>query len=541
MELMHPFESDLQSPQVRDLFFAHSIDLLAIVGADGYFKRVNPAFERVLGYTEAELCSRPLTEFLHPDDVAKTKSRIKKLAGGSATIASRNRYRHKEGSYRWISWNTAPMGAFFYTIGRDITDQVNSEDQIRGINLELERENDSLEQAVAARITELQKSESQVQQLQKMDAIGRLAGGIAHDFNNMLCAISLYCDLVTDSDQLATIRENIANIRKVTERAAALTRQLLIFSRKQIVDLQSLNLNPIVLQLENMLTRLIGENIQIKMNLADDLDEVNADPSQIEQVILNLVVNARDAMPDGGTVTITTSNVYLDAAFSNSHLAVDVGAYVLLSVTDTGVGMDAETKARIFEPFFTTKPVGKGTGLGLSTTYGIIKQFGGSIWVYSEVGRGTVFKIYLPVAATAEKQVEPASEPIAVLRGTQTILLVEDDERLRPGFESVMSQNGYKVLVAANAAEALNILKNYDGSIDLLLTDVMIPGLNGFELTQKARELRSNLSVVYMSGYTNDVFEEAGKLNAGPLCFIQKPFGSKALLAKLRETLSRSS
>jgi len=525
--------------QERDLFFTYSFDLLAIVGSDGYFKRLNPAFERNLGYTEDELYSRPLVEFLHPDDVAKTKKGIQTLTSGVATIASVNRYRCKDGSYKWLSWNTTPMGALFYTVGRDITKQIQAEERIRHLNLELEQKNEDLERKIQDRMQDLRRSESQVQQLQKMDAVGRLAGGIAHDFNNMLGAISLYSErLLEICDKPESVKKYAKDILRVISSAAALTRQLLIFSRKQIVQPQSINLNPLIQQMERMLARLIGENIKIVTKFSPDLKHVNVDSSQMEQVILNLVVNAKDAMPQGGTLIVETSNVYLDEAFTSTHLAVTRGHYVLLSVSDDGSGMDAETISKIFDPFFTTKAVGKGTGLGLTTTYGIIKQSKGTIWVYSELGKGTVFKIYLPVAEEVVEEPELMAPQVPIAAGTETILLVEDDEHLRGGFSMVLEKKGYKVLIATNGREALTLAESYTGPIHLLLTDVIMPELSGVDLAKKILVLRPDLRVLYMSGYTNDALENSGVENFAQSEFIQKPFGTNALLAKVGEILS---
>lgn len=529
------------SPQnIEQVFYRYSLDLMAIVGADGFFKKVNPAFESVLGYTDEEMFARPVVSFLHPDDVARTKTGINILAQGTKRLHSRNRYLCKDGSYRWLSWHSNPIGHDFYTIGRDITEQVEAEEKVRELNRQLEEHNRDLEKKVQERIAELQKMEAQVTQLQKMDAVGRLAGGVAHDFNNMLAAITMACDLLSDdiSDTQAAT-EHVRSIREVAEKAAALTRQLLLFSREQHVTTQVIDLNSLIRELERMLVRLIGENMQIVLNLANDLKNVCADTIQLEQVILNLVVNARDAMPKGGKITIETSNVFLDEAFTSTHLSVERGHYVLLAVSDQGVGMDAETIGKIFEPFFTTKAIGKGTGLGLSTTYGIVKKCNGSIWVYSEPGHGTVFKIYLPVTETNVTQPTKETTTAAVASQARTILLVEDDKNLRKIFSMILARKGYELLIAESGKDALTFCHSQAGKIDLMLTDVMMPDCNGFELASQAEKLQPGLRVLFMSGYTDQGLQNSGMTGDKPMDFIQKPFDVNALVAKIESVLNR--
>ena len=382
----------------------------------------------------------------------------------------------------------------------------------------------------------LQRSEEQLRQSQKLEAVGRLAGGVAHDFNNLLTVITGYSDLLlrrVGVDEGA--RSKIGEIKKAAERAASLTRQLLAFSRKQVLEPKVIDLTETVADMDKMLKRLIGEDIQLVTLLDPRLGRVNVDPGQIEQVLMNLCVNARDAMPEGGKLTVETKSVYLDAAYARSHDSVRPGWYVMLAVSDTGHGMDAETRERIFEPFFTTKEQGKGTGLGLSTVYGIVKQSGGNIWVYSEVGHGTTFKVYLPVV---ESQVSAEAEAPApqVQRGSETILLVEDEEAVRVLLQDILEAEGYTVLVAPNGHEALHACEQRGGPIHLLLTDVVMPGMSGRELVERLTERCAAAKVLYMSGYTDDAVVRHGVLDEG-VNFLQKPFTPDAVLRKVRETL----
>jgi PAS domain S-box-containing protein len=391
-------------------------------------------------------------------------------------------------------------------------------------------------------VTERRALEQQLRQAQKMEAIGRLAGGIAHDFNNLLMVISGYSEFLLDRlgpDQ--ALRGPAKEIASAAERATSLTRQLLAFSRKQMLTPKVIDLNAVVTENLKMLTRLIGEDIDLVMIPGTELGPVKADPGQIEQVILNLAVNARDAMPQGGRLTIETSNVTLDESYARLHAPVQPGDYTMLVITDTGIGMDAETQSRIFEPFFTTKGT-KGTGLGLSTVYGIVKQSGGYIWVYSEPGKGTSFKVYLPhvtaeEATAVEKPAAPAVVPLETAR--ETILVVEDEVNLRRLTRQFLDNQGYTVLEAADGAEAVQICVAHQGIIHLLLTDVIMPGMNGRELAHRVSEIRPNMKVLYMSGYTENAIGHNGTLDAG-ITLLQKPFTLHALKAKVREVLDQS-
>jgi PAS domain S-box-containing protein len=388
-------------------------------------------------------------------------------------------------------------------------------------------------------VTERRALEQQLRQSQKMEAVGRLAGGIAHDFNNLLMVISGYSEFLLDRlGPDPALRGPAQEIASAAVRATSLTRQLLAFSRKQMLAPKILDLNSVVTENLKMLNRMIGEDIELVMVPAAELGTVRADAGQIEQVIMNLAVNARDAMPAGGKLTIETSNVSLDEDYARFHAPLRPGNYVMLAISDTGAGMDSETQSHIFEPFFTTKGP-KGTGLGLSTVYGIVKQSGGYIWVYSEAGKGTTFKVYLPrVADTVETpaQVAVPAESAAAEPGTETVLLVEDEANLRYLARQFLEKQGYRVVEAADGAAAMQIAVAHEGVIHLLLTDVIMPGMNGRELAQRISEIRPNVKVLYMSGYTENVIGSNGTLDAG-VRLLQKPFSLRDLKSKVREVL----
>jgi PAS domain S-box-containing protein len=386
-------------------------------------------------------------------------------------------------------------------------------------------------------LTERNQLQHQLIQSQKMEAVGRLAGGVAHDFNNLLTAIIGYAELLGEElPKDSSAHKDVEEIRKASQRAAGLTRQLLAFSRQQVLQPIVLNLNDLVEEIEKMLGRLIGEDVRLRTALAKDVGNVRADPGQLEQVIVNLVVNARDAMPTGGKVAIETQNAELSEEYAEGHLPVVPGAYVMLAVSDTGIGMDAQTRGRIFEPFFTTKDKGKGTGLGLSTVYGIVKQSGGYIWAYSEPGRGTTFKVYLPRVDAPVEAIAPPPQPGGTLAGTETVLLAEDDELLRPLARGLLQKLGYTVLDAGSAEEALALAGAHAGPIHLLFADVVMPGESGRQLASRLAELRPDTRVLYTSGYTDDAIVHHGMLEPG-LNYLQKPFTPAALARKVREVL----
>ena len=394
---------------------------------------------------------------------------------------------------------------------------------------------------VARDVTESKNLEEMLRQSQKMEAVGQLAGGVAHDFNNLLGVILGYTGLMLDRlGPDDSNRKGIEEIQKAGDRAALLTCQLLAFSRKQVLQPKVLDLNTVVAGTEKLLQRLIGEHIELRVVLSPALGRVKADSGQMEQIIMNLAVNARDAMPPGGKLTIETSNVELDEEYAEMHPSAQPGPHVMLSVTDPGCGMDAKTKDRIFEPFFTTKEFGKGTGLGLSTVYGIMKQSGGSVWVYSEVGIGTTFKIYLPCVDTKTEIASPADGLEKVRGGSQTILVVEDEAALLQVTHQSLEAVGYVILAAQSPAEAIRISESHPGPIHLMVTDVIMPGMNGAQLATHLSAPRPEMKVLYVSGYTDDTIVRHGVLEPG-LAFLQKPFSPKTLARKVGEVLATAS
>ena len=628
-----------------DRFFRMSADMFCVAGLDGFFLELNPSFERVLGYSLEELKAKPFIEYVHPDDRAGTLAEVSKLAAGSVTLNFENRYRCKDGSYRWLQWTSQPdtERGLLFAVARDVTESKDREHRLqqaeealrqshgelatryktvvrasgqliynldtktgtvsysnadnalgytdeemadglphwielihpddrpafevnlhraletkRAFTLEYRvRRSDGKYLDVADRgyfvsdergrpqrvvgfvvdVSDRKHLEDQLRQAQKMEAVGTLAGGIAHDFNNLLTVIGGYS--VIHLDRLETndpLRRDLEEIKKASDRAAALTRQLLAFSRRQVLQPQVLNLNDVVANLEKMLRRLIREDIDLVMHLDPSIESVKADPGQIEQVIMNLVVNARDALPNGGRVTIETANVLLDESYPGSHLGASNGPHVMLAVSDTGCGMDFDTKQRAFEPFFTTKPQGEGTGLGLSTVYGIVKQSGGNIYVYSEPGAGTSVKVYFPQVHARAASARDDQAQASPAGGNETILLVEDEEMVRSLARRILQGCGYTVLEAPNGLEALDLVREHAGTIDLVLTDVMMPVMGGFELVIKLIGDRPHIKALYMSGYTDQGLAHNGELNPA-VAYLQKPFTPGVLAQSVREVL----
>ncbi len=476
---------------------------------DGRLLECNRAFAKMMGFASpAEAMGHPGAAY-HTDRKAREQF-LERLRREGSLVNDENQVRRKDGSLIWI---------------------------VENVSLISDGDGEEILLGTVFDMTERRRLEEQLLQSQKMEAVGRLAGGIAHDFNNLLTAISGYSELLlTQLPEGDPRRESAEEIRQAGSRAAALTRQLLAFSRRQVLEPRVLDLNAVISGMERMLRRVIGEDVELTTALELELWRSKADPGQIEQAILNLVVNARDAMPRGGRLTVETANVELDEKFAGLYATVHPGPHVMLAVSDTGVGMDAELQARLFEPFFTTKERGKGTGLGLSTTYGIVKQSGGSIWVYSEPGHGTTFKIYLPRCE------EPLEDPVlpaprtAPAAGTESVLLVEDEPEVRRLVEKLLGLKGYKVLSAASPAEAIAVSRRHEAPIDLLLTDVIMPGMNGRELARILAETRPRMKVLYMSGYTDAAISQQGILAPGT-AFLSKPFTPDVLARKVREVI----
>ncbi len=485
---------------------------ICVTGLDGVVKSWNRAAERVFGWTAGEAIGRRLP-IVPGAEWERFLSALEAARRGDTFAGVERRRQTKAGEPIDISiWN-APLR--------------NRHGETTGIL------------SIFADMTERRRLEEQLRQAQKMEAIGRLAGGVAHDFNNVLTVIAGYGQMLADRMQdVPDALEDVQEILKAAEHAGALTTQLLIFSRHRVVHPQIIDLSAVVEGVQKMLGRVIGEDVVLVTHVSSSVGPVRADASQVEQVILNLAVNARDAMPGGGRLTIETANVELDDGYARKHMGVTPGAYAMLAVSDTGRGMDEETRTRLFEPFFTTKEKGKGTGLGLSTVYGIVKQYNGDIWVYSEPGKGTTFKIYFPLAAEARPEEPAAAEPERETgRGAESVLLVEDEAGVRKLVRNILTEQGYRVVEAADPVAALEICSR-DG-FDLLLTDVVMPSMSGRDLAERAAAIRPSMRVLYMSGYTDNVVVHHG-VAADEVPFLQKPFTPAALVRKVRQVLDGS-
>ena len=619
-----------RAEQARDWIFEYSLDMLCVAGFDGYFKRVSPSFKKVLGWSEAELLFKPLLDFIHPDDRESSLQASKAHEVGKAAINLVNRYRCKDGSYRWISWNAYPLVEKQIIIGvaRDITDHKRAEEALRVSeekyrllfesnpqpmwvyhvpslrflavnqsairhygytreeflamtlrNIRPPEDIPAMEQSalrspyhdkagtwrhltkdgrtiyvditdcrvdfegqtaslvLANDVTERHFLEDELRRAQKMEAVGRLAGGVAHDFNNILTAIQMNGSLLAGGlvppDRL---QEKARNILASADRGAALTRQLLAFGRKQVLAPRILNLNEMLRGLSFLIRGIIPENISVTASLSDSLGMVKADPHQLENAILNLIINARNAMPNGGRLIIETSNVGASGHSEPIIRILPPGQYVMVALTDTGIGMDPATQARIFEPFFTTRRNEGGTGLGLATSYGTVKQSGGYIFVYSARDQGTTFKIFLPIVDAESTAVAAATEPNSARGRGETILLVEDEDLVRNSTSEFLSASGYVVLEARSGPDALKLAMSRPSDIAAVVTDMVMPGIDGREVVEILRQLRPQLKAVLMSGYTErlEVVEDE---EAASFTFLQKPFTVEALARTLRRVL----
>jgi PAS domain S-box-containing protein len=473
---------------------------------------VNPAFEALTGYSREEVVGQTLGVLKSEQQAGELYEEMWDTVLSGKTFHGIVMNRKKNGETFILEKSITPLRnaageiTHYISTGRDITDQ--------------------------------RRLESQLQQAQKMDAIGRLAGGVAHDFNNLLMVISAYAELMLDSLPAEhLLRQKVDEIITASRRAAELTKQLLAFGRKQMQSLQLLDLNAALREIGRMLPRLIGEDIQLVFIPGQKLDKVTVDPVQIEQVVMNLAANARDAMPEGGKLTIETSNVHLDEAYRQRHSMVPPGDYVLLAVTDSGLGIPQEHLAHIFEPFYTTKEEGKGTGLGLATVYGIVKQNGGFIWVYSEPGLGTAFKIYLPRAQAAIPEARSAITAQDSPHGCETLLLVEDEAAVRESTREFLTRRGYTLLEASNGEEALRVSREFCGPIDLMISDVVMPKMSGPNLAERLSAERPHMKVLFVSGYAEHTILHHSKIDVTAR-LLQKPFGLNMLARKIREVLS---
>jgi PAS domain S-box-containing protein len=484
-------------------------DAVIVMDTYGIVTDWNPAAERIFGFTKVEMLGQPLQRVSAAENLPELERQLGEVFKRDGRWAGELPFVRKDGV----------QGV------ADVIVAVQRDGQGRASSII----------SVSRDVTERKRLEAQLQQSQKMEAVGRLAGGIAHDFNNMLTAVKAYTEfLLEDLDHTDARRTDVQEIAKAADRAASLTRQLLAFSRKQVLQPQPLDLNDVVESMEKMLRRLIGEDVQIVTRLEPDLQLVEADPSQVEQVIMNLAVNARDAMPQGGTLTIETRNVVLERV--DASWGIDPGAYTVLTISDTGIGMDAATRAQAFDPFFTTKPVGQGTGLGLSTVYGIVKQSGGHISVYSEPSLGSRFEVYLPQVAPADAAPMLGPALARFPRGSETIVLVDDDEGVRAVSRRILQRAGYTVLSAPDGFEALRMIGESDGQVQLLVTDVVMPGLGGRDLVTRVRDTYPDLRVLFVSGYTEEGVRRHGVLDAES-AFLEKPFTAERLAQKVREVL----
>ncbi len=504
----------LAQEELFRLIGENAADMIAVVTVDGRRLYNSPSYEKVLGYSREELEKASAYEQIHPEDLRAVRLAAEEAAASGIGRCLEYRVRHKNGEWRVLESTASAV--------RDAAGKV---EKLVIVNRD---------------VTERRELQQQLVLSQRLEAVGKLSGGIAHDFNNLLGVIIGYSEALEQSIPAGdALREPVDEIRKAGERAAALTQQLLAFSRKQVLEPKVLDLNAIILDMEKMLRRLIGEDISLNIHAHPGLGNVKADRGQLEQVVLNLAVNARDAMPRGGELRIETTSGELTEKDVRRYRYVVPGRYIILSVSDTGVGMDAETQSHIFEPFFTTKEKGKGTGLGLATVYGIVKQSGGYIWLESEPGKGTTFRVFLPLASGAAEEIVAEKPPVQRSDGLRAILLVEDEHSLRKLTRTMLDKAGYRVLEAADASEAMKIAADASLNIDLLLTDVIMPGMSGGDLANTLSPKRPRMRILFMSGYTDGAIEAKGNLKPG-LVILRKPFARETLLRATEEALSHT-
>ncbi len=508
-ELARTLEQRVEArTQERDRIWNSSRDLFGVVGPDGLYRAVNPAWRTLLGYDEDDVVGHDFREFVEAGDAQTALARWAESRPGASLEDYDARMRAKDGSLRWVNWTVIPQGDAFYAIGRDVTERKQLEEQLR--------------------------------QSQKMEAVGQLTGGLAHDFNNMLTGVIGGLDMVRRRLAAGRVEEAerfIDTAVASAERAAALTHRLLAFSRRQTLDPRPVDVNQLIASMEDLLRRTLGEQVDLAVSLAPDLWTTLSDANQLESALLNLAINARDAMPEGGRLTVETCNARLDAAYTDAIEGLSPGQYVVASVSDTGMGMGPEVLARVFDPFFTTKPLGQGTGLGLSMVYGFARQSSGHVDIHSEPGVGTTVKLYLPRLAHGAAQDEQVEAPEAPSGAGETVLVVEDDSSVRLLIVEVLNELGYVALEVSETEAALKVLAS-SRRIDLLVSDVGLPGMNGRQLAEIARQQRPTLPVLFITGYAAGAMRRSEFLGAG-MEMISKPFAVEALALKIREMIER--
>ena len=510
-ELESANEELRQAKEVSEAVIQSSPLAIWAIDLEGKVQFWNPAAESIFGWAAEDVIGRSLP-IVPQDQIEEYDEWVEDFRIGEVISGVERKRQRKDGKLIDVVIWTAPL--------RDAAGE------IRGTI------------AIDSDVSQHKLLEEQFRQSQKLEAVGQLAGGVAHDFNNLLTIIQGYTEMIMIEAQDAGLREYAQEIQYAATRATALTTQLLAFSRRQISQPKVLDLNEVVGHSMKLLRRIIGEDIDVSASMDPTVGKVKIDPVHIDQVIMNLAVNARDAMPNGGRLSIQTTNTFLDEHYIDRHIGVTPGAYCMLAISDTGTGMTAETRSRLFEPFFTTKEAGKGTGLGLAIVYGIVKQAGGEIMVYSELGRGTTFKIYLPLVDVSAS-IAAAEHRGSEMGGTETVLLCEDDPKIRRLVEVMLGRRGYRVISSGDPEEALDIVRKYTEPIQLLLTDIVMPGASGFDLAQSALKLRPHMRVLYMSGYTDNQMNGTKTL-ADDLPFLQKPFTAAALMSKVREALTQN-